>query len=119
MLGEFCVLLVVLFFIMKVVFVKYVFIMMGVYFVAIGLGNKVVGVIGEFFQLEIVSMELVVFLVEYDLVVDMVIMKVDDFEFMANVYLEGGQVVFCEGGVDVKELLQFLFENEQLLIEYL
>lgn len=35
-------------------------------------------------------MELVVFLVEYDLVVDMVIMKVDDFEFMANVYLEGG-----------------------------
>lgn len=49
MLGEFCVLLVVLFFIMKVVFVKYVFIMMGVYFVAIGLGNKVVGVIGEFF----------------------------------------------------------------------
>jgi POT family proton-dependent oligopeptide transporter len=118
-LGELCASPVALSFITKVAPVKYVSIMMGVYFAATGLGNKVAGAIGESSQLETVSTELVASPAEYDLVADTVIMKADDFEFTANAYLEGGQVVIREGGVDVKELLQLSSENEQLLTEYL
>ncbi len=118
-LGELCASPVALSFITKVAPVKYVSIMMGVYFAATGLGNKVAGAIGESSQLETVSTELVSSPAEYGLAPDTVIMKADDFEFTANAYLEGGQIVIREGGVDVKELLQLSPENEQLLTEYL
>lgn len=48
--GELCASPVALSFITKVAPIKYVSIMMGVYFAATGLGNKVAGVVGEFSQ---------------------------------------------------------------------
>jgi len=48
--GELCASPVALSFITKVAPVKYVSIMMGVYFAATGLGNKVAGLVGEFSQ---------------------------------------------------------------------
>ena len=48
--GELCASSVALSFITKVAPVKYVSIMMGVYFAATGLGNKVAGLVGEFSQ---------------------------------------------------------------------
>ena len=93
--------------------------MMGVYFAATGLGNKVAGAIGESSQLETVSAALVASPAEFGLAEDTVIMEANDFEFTANAYLEGNQVVIREDGADVKGILQLSAENEQLLTEYL
>lgn len=118
-LGELCASPVALSFITKVAPVKYVSIMMGVYFAATGLGNKVAGAIGESSQLETVKAELVASPAEYDLAADTLIAKADDFEFTADAYLEGGRVVIREGGIDVKELLQLAPQDENLLAEFL
>lgn len=118
-LGELCASPVALSFITKVAPVKYVSIMMGVYFAATGLGNKVAGAIGESSQLETVSTELIASPVEYNLAADTLIAKADDFEFTANAYLAGGEVAIQEGGVDVMELLRLTPKNRELLVAYL
>ena len=57
--GELCSSPVALSFITKLAPVKYASLMMGVYFAATGLGNKVAGIIGEFSQSDPVHIELI------------------------------------------------------------
>lgn len=70
--GEFCIFLVVFFYIMKLVLFKYVLLMMGVYFVMIGFGNKLVGLFGEVLESlgeYIIFIGIVVFCVGFGLLV--------------------------------------------------
>lgn len=115
-LGELCASPVALSFITKVAPVKYVSIMMGVYFAATGLGNKVAGSIGEASQAEPVNIQLVSDdVAKNGLIENETYNKADDFELVSEAYLKDGKVYYTDAAFG--NLLAV--KNENLLVEYL
>ncbi len=114
--GELCVSPVALSFITKLAPVKYVSIMMGVYFAATGLGNKVAGSIGELSQTETVKTELAA---NYDQV--RLLTETPDslqpanFEIVADIYTQDGEITIQKAGQDVEALIGLREENQTLL----
>jgi len=101
--GELCASPVALSFITKLAPVKYGAIMMGVYFAATGIGNKLAGTIGEASQAEAVEINLIASPAEVTpyLSADTLIAMDMDFVLKANIYKEGDKVFMInnqEGG---------------------
>lgn len=119
-LGELSASPVALSFITKVAPVKYVSIMMGVYFAATGLGNKVAGTIGEATQAEPVKVEvadgsqLTSFVAN-----DTLVTKGYDFEIIAQGRLENGEISLTQDGKNVLSAVKVNAEGEETLKEYL
>lgn len=100
--GELSASPVALSFITKVAPVKYVSIMMGVYFAATGLGNKVAGTIGEYTQAEPILVSIadgsnLNYMVENDTLIS----KAYDFEVVAKGRVENGEVVIIQNGRNI------------------
>ncbi|MCH7512603.1 MAG: peptide MFS transporter [Bacteroidetes bacterium] len=100
--GELSASPVALSFITKVAPVKYVSIMMGVYFAATGLGNKVAGTIGEYTQAEPIVVSIadganLNYMVENDTLIS----KAYDFEVVAKGRVENGEVVIIQNGRNI------------------
>lgn len=135
--GELCTSPVALSFITKLAPLKYASIMMGVYFAATGVGNKLAGNIGEAAQLEpyvgemVVSKdEIIPFLSQDSIKVkntqkeivtiyDYPINEDKNFNIKSEVYIENEDVVFrqAESGVLLNDL--FEIENEEKLVQTL
>ncbi|MEL7123030.1 MAG: peptide MFS transporter [Bacteroidota bacterium] len=119
-LGELCASPVAMSFITKVAPVKYVSIMMGVYFAATGLGNKVAGIIGELSQTETVKVELAA---NIDQASDLVTFESNEnkanFEVTSDIALDNGNVVFSKDGKAINGLLNIDEENNELLSDFL
>jgi POT family proton-dependent oligopeptide transporter len=118
--GELSASPVALSFITKVAPVKYVSIMMGVYFAATGLGNKVAGSIGEASQAEAIAVTIVdssniLQMVENDTLVT----KGYDFEIVAKGKVENGGVVITQNGSNINSDFSVSEENTAMLEEYL
>jgi len=111
--GELCASPVALSFITKVAPIKYVSIMMGMYFAATGLGNKVAGAIGESSQLRMAQIELVNSPADFNLVPDSVITNAQNFELSGDIYLEGGELRIRSEQADLLQLISFAGEDEQ------
>ncbi|QYA25283.1 peptide MFS transporter [Gramella sp. MT6] len=93
--GELCSSPVALSFITKLAPAKYASLMMGVYFAATGLGNKVAGEIGEFSQGEplVVNLNADSNQLTQNLQInDSVVSNNEDFRFSGNVYQENGEL---------------------------
>lgn len=110
--GELCASPTALSFITKLAPVKYASIMMGVYFAATGLGNKLAGTIGEASQSEPIKIELVAnadelkpFEADDELAEDKAI------AIRANIYLQDGEIVATGFKNDVPADGLFKFEN--------
>jgi len=113
-LGELSASPVALSFITKLAPARYVSIMMGVYFAATGLGNKVAGAIGEASQSEpIEAVVNVNFEGVNDFVPDTTLAKAGDFKIYARAYLMNEEIVLDteEGETTVANLVQFDDEN--------
>lgn len=100
--GELSASPVALSFITKVAPVKYVSIMMGVYFAATGLGNKVAGTIGEYTQAEPIVVSIadganLNYMVENDTLIS----KAYDFEVVAKGRVENGEVIITQNGRNI------------------
>jgi POT family proton-dependent oligopeptide transporter len=110
--GELSASPVALSFITKLAPVKYVSILMGVYFAATGLGNKLAGTIGELAQSEPVKIELA----EQGsslIPVDDDGNKVEEFELIGKIEERSGDLVFIgEGGTDLTNFIQFSEEGK-------
>ena len=134
-LGELCASPVALSFITKVAPVKYVSIMMGVYFAATGLGNKIAGVIGEASQLHPIKIEMTA---EPAAIVDTYELTIQpsqiegsvrltpatlgengNFEIVSEAVLAGSNVQITQNGYDVMQHLSIDEENAALLREYM
>ena len=118
--GELSASPVALSFITKVAPVKYVSIMMGVYFAATGLGNKVAGTIGEKTQAEPITVSVVdgsnlVHMVETDTLV----IKGYDFEVVGRGKVENGEVVITQNGRNIFSDFGVSEEHTEMLKEYL
>ncbi|RPD97524.1 MFS transporter [Aureibaculum marinum] len=114
--GELCTSPVALSFITKVAPVKYVSIMMGVYFAATGLGNKVAGSIGEASQAKPVKIQLASKSVVQDgLVKNEDFSKAHDFELISKAYLKGNDIFYIDNSFN--DLLTV--KNNDLFVEYL
>jgi len=118
--GELSASPVALSFITKVAPVKYVSIMMGVYFAATGLGNKVAGTIGEASQAEPIKVAVVEgtnlnTLVDNDTLVS----KAYDLVIVAKGKIENDQVVVTKEGKDILADFVISKENEEVLKKYL
>jgi len=114
--GELCSSPVALSFITKLAPVKYASLMMGVYFAATGLGNKVAGVIGEFSQGEpmVVNLNATGSQMTQNLQInDSVVTKQQDFRLAGNVYEENGELKLTT--LDNREpMLEFIqFKNNE------
>ncbi len=114
--GELCSSPVALSFITKLAPVKYASLMMGVYFAATGLGNKVAGVIGEFSQGEPMVVELTATndqMAQNLQINDSIITKSQDFRLAGNVYEEGGElrVTTLDDSQSILDLIKF--KNEE------
>ncbi|WP_298246684.1 peptide MFS transporter [uncultured Christiangramia sp.] len=110
--GELCSSPVALSFITKLAPVKYASLMMGVYFAATGLGNKVAGVIGEFSQGEpmVVNLNATGSQMTQNLQInDSVVDKQQDFRLAGNVYEENGELKLTtlEGNEPMLDFIQF------------
>ncbi|WP_405200390.1 peptide MFS transporter [Christiangramia sp. LLG6405-1] len=110
--GELCSSPVALSFITKLAPVKYASLMMGVYFAATGLGNKVAGVIGEFSQGEpmVVNLNATGSEMTQNLQInDSVVDKQQDFRLAGNVYEENGELKLTtlEGNEPMLDFIQF------------
>jgi POT family proton-dependent oligopeptide transporter len=110
--GELCSSPVALSFITKLAPVKYASLMMGVYFAATGLGNKVAGVIGEFSQGEpmVVNLNATGSQMTQNLQInDSVVDKQQDFRLAGNVYEEDGELKLTtlEGNEPMLDFIQF------------
>ncbi|WP_299156465.1 peptide MFS transporter [uncultured Christiangramia sp.] len=110
--GELCSSPVALSFITKLAPVKYASLMMGVYFAATGLGNKVAGVIGEFSQGEpmVVNLNATGSQMTQNLQIsDSVVYKQQDFRLAGNVYEENGELKLTtlEGNEPILDFIQF------------
>lgn len=110
--GELCSSPVALSFITKLAPVKYASLMMGVYFAATGLGNKVAGVIGEFSQGEpmVVNLNATGSQMTQNLQInDSVVDKQQDFRLAGNVYEENGELKLTtlEGNEPILDFIQF------------
>ncbi|MBZ9632167.1 peptide MFS transporter [Salegentibacter sp. LM13S] len=116
--GELCSSPVALSFITKLAPVKYASLMMGVYFAATGLGNKMAGLIGEFSQGEPATVQLST---ESDDVAnrlqlnDSIIQNKNDFTFNGFVYLENNEIAVTnmESGEPVMGLMNFESEERK------
>ncbi len=117
--GELCASPVAMSFITKIAPVKYVSIMMGVYFAATGFGNKVAGVIGELSQTPPVKIELAASTDEID---DYVTLEdgllPPNFEIVGDIYAQNDEVKITKEGDDLKTLLSIGTENAELLKGY-
>ena len=118
--GELSASPVALSFITKVAPVKYVSIMMGVYFAATGLGNKVAGSIGEATQAEPIAVTVVdgsnlSHMVENDTLVT----KAYDFEVVANGKVEDGEIVLTQNGRNIISDFAISEEHKDMLESYL
>ena len=119
-LGELCASPVALSFITKLAPVKYVSIMMGVYFAATGLGNKVAGKIGESAQAESVKIELVS---NYDDIKSMATNTNEDdetkeivsFEIVGNAQFSNGTTTLTKDGTDLYSIISLDDENQKIL----
>ncbi|WP_373059678.1 peptide MFS transporter [Zunongwangia sp. H14] len=114
--GELCSSPVALSFITKLAPVKYASLMMGVYFAATGLGNKVAGVIGEFSQGEPMVVNLVASDAEMSQnlqVNDSVVATHGDFRLSGRVYQENGELHVLELQSDEPVLEYIQFKNEE------
>ena len=114
--GELCSSPVALSFITKLAPVKYASLMMGVYFAATGLGNKVAGVIGEFSQGEpmVVELNATTSQMAQNLQInDSIITKTQDFRLAGNVYEENGelQVTTLDNSQPILNFIKF--KNEE------
>jgi POT family proton-dependent oligopeptide transporter len=118
--GELSASPVALSFITKVAPVKYVSIMMGVYFAATGLGNKVAGSIGEATQAEPISVSIVDGS-HLDQMVDndTLIVKGYDFEVVAQGKVENGEVVLSQNGRNILSDFTVSEEHANMLESYL
>ena len=110
--GELCSSPVALSFITKLAPVKYASLMMGVYFAATGLGNKVAGVIGEFSQGEpmVVNLNATGSQMTQNLQInDSVVTKQQDFRLAGNVYEENGELKLTtlDGSEPMLEFIEF------------
>jgi len=107
-------------FITKLAPVKYASLMMGVYFAATGLGNKVAGVIGEFSQGEPMVVELTATnsqMAQNLQINDSIITKNQDFRLAGNVYEENGNLKVMTLD-DSQPILDFIkFKNEERTTE--
>ncbi|RLD24172.1 MAG: hypothetical protein DRI71_03350 [Bacteroidetes bacterium] len=118
--GELSASPVALSFITKVAPVKYVSIMMGVYFAATGLGNKVAGSIGEASQAEPIAVTIVdssniLQMVENDTLVT----KGYDFEIVGKGKVENGDVIITQNGSNIISDFSISEDNSAMLEEYL
>ncbi|PRX45665.1 peptide MFS transporter [Salegentibacter salegens] len=119
--GELCSSPVALSFITKLAPVKYASLMMGVYFAATGLGNKMAGLIGEFSQGEPATVQLstegsdVANRLQLN---DTILQNKNDFTFNGFVYLENNElaVTNMESETPVMGLIEFENENQKLEI---
>ena len=114
--GELCSSPVALSFITKLAPVKYASLMMGVYFAATGLGNKVAGVIGEFSQGEPMVVNLNANddqMIQNLQLADTIVTKQQDFRLAGNVYEENGELILTT--LDKNEpMLEFIqFKNNE------
>ncbi len=123
--GELSASPVALSFITKLAPVKYASLMMGVYFAATGLGNKVAGLIGEFSQGEPVVVNLAVDESEVSQtfqINDSVFAGNQDFRMTGEIYEENGQIRVREMNTGEPMLDYVAFdnqENESLILESL
>ncbi|MCB0750626.1 MAG: hypothetical protein KDC52_04060 [Ignavibacteriae bacterium] len=116
--GELCASPVALSFITKIAPIKYVSIMMGVYFAATGLGNKVAGAIGESSQAQQVKVSLIENPTSYGVVSPELYNNAKDFEIVDQAYVLNNKINFTtdkglNGIIGINE------ENKNLLIDYL
>ena len=117
-LGELCASPVALSFITKVAPMKYVSIMMGVYFAATGLGNKLAGSIGEASQAEPIQVNLLNNPAEKGIVEDFIFANGDDFELVGSGYLLNESIVF-DSKSNLSEFIEINEDNNVQLGEYL
>ncbi len=121
-LGELSTSPVALSFITKIAPAKYVSIMMGVYFAATGLGNKVAGAIGEASQTEPIYSEVNT---NYEgiggFVPDSTLSKAGNFDISALAFIEDGEVVITSSDSEgnVSDFVRIDDENRALLTEAL
>ena len=116
--GELCSSPVALSFITKLAPVKYASLMMGVYFAATGLGNKMAGLIGEFSQGEPATVQLstegsdVANRLQLN---DTILQNKNDFTFNGFVYLDNNElaVTNMETEAPVLELMNFENKNQK------
>jgi len=118
--GELCSSPVALSFITKLAPVKYASLMMGVYFAATGLGNKVAGVIGEFSQGEPMVVSLVgsnAELTQNLQINDTIVSEQEDFRLRGKVYQKNGtlQIMTLDNEQTILNNLQF--RNEERIDE--
>lgn len=106
-LGELCASPVALSFITKVAPIKYVSIMMGMYFAATGLGNKVAGSIGEFSQLETVQVQLEQSPVADGYVADTTFQQAMNFELVGDIFLQNGELAVVDNGQSMLDFVRF------------
>jgi len=94
---------------------RYASLMMGVYFAATGLGNKVAGVIGEFSQGEPTKIELIASredLTPFLNAQDSILVKGKNFEIETKIYPENGQFKAIDLNTNEPVLGLVKFENE-------
>ncbi|SKB45266.1 proton-dependent oligopeptide transporter, POT family [Salegentibacter holothuriorum] len=119
--GELCSSPVALSFITKLAPVKYASLMMGVYFAATGLGNKMAGLIGEFSQGEPATVQLSTEgsdMANRLQLNDTILQNKNDFTFNGFVYLDNNElaVTNMETEAPVMGLIEFENENQKLEI---
>ncbi len=116
--GELCASPTALSFITKLAPAKYASIMMGVYFAATGLGNKLAGMIGESSQSEPIKIELVASVDElapYEGVQE----KVKEDESIAiksTIYIEDGEIMatsYANDSIDVRPVFKFVDDAQK------
>ena len=122
--GELCASPVALSFITKLAPLKYVSIMMGVYFAATGLGNKVAGSIGEATQIESVKIEMAANLDQVaslakDVGRDNKTNDIVSLELVGTAQLVDGQPSLMIGDVNSAALIALNEENEKILLNNL
>lgn len=110
--GELCSSPVALSFVTKLAPMKYASLMMGVYFAATGLGNKVAGIIGEVSQSEPIKMEIVATVDEISAFLDPeseVLEEGQNFKIPTIIYPTDGEfmAVHAETGESVLNLIAF------------
>lgn len=117
--GELSASPVALSFITKLAPAKYVSIMMGVYFAATGLGNKVAGAIGESTQLEQAKVEMVANNMQIDAfgIADSTISKAKNFTIEAFIYEENGELKIVDS--DSKNIRGSIITVDQENLEIL
>lgn len=119
--GELCASPVALSFITKLAPVKYGAIMMGVYFAATGLGNKLAGSIGEASQAESVNIEFTgtPASVRPFLASDSLVIKDKDFILKADIYKENGDFVIENnqrgGNKNFRSMINLTAKDSQVL----